>query len=143
MYLRDPNGVRHFFRHYDPDFYKVYFTRDPTAYQSCHQTIILPVGSIPGTWGLAQMTVYDKAQNILRVNFTENIRFELIDTPPVSADFDGDGQVGITDFLLFAEAFGSQSGQESFDAKFDLDGDGQVGIADFLLFVEVFGIQVG
>ena len=143
MYLSDPNGVRHFFRHYDPDFYKVYFTRDPTAYQSCHQTIILPVGSIPGTWGLAQMTVYDKAQNILRVNFTENIRFELIDTPPVSADFDGDGQVGITDFLLFAEAFGSQSGQESFDAKFDLDGDGQVGIADFLLFVEVFGIQVG
>ena len=55
MYLRDPNGVRHHFRHSDQDFHKVYFTRDPTVYQTYHQKIILPVGSIPGTWGLAEM----------------------------------------------------------------------------------------
>ena len=79
MYLRDPQGVEHFFRHYDSDFYKVYFSRDPTIYQTYHQTITLPVGSIPGTWGLAEMTVWDKAQNKLQADFTEIIRFEVLD----------------------------------------------------------------
>ena len=77
MHLRDPQGVEHFFRHHDSDFYKVYFSRDPTVYQTYHQTIILPVGSIPGTWGLAEMTVWDKAQNKLQADFTEIVRFEV------------------------------------------------------------------
>ena len=59
-----------------------------------------------------------------------------------TGDFDGDGQVGITDFLLFVEVFGTQSGQENFDPKFDLDSDGTVGITDFLIFVESFGKTV-
>ena len=77
MYLRDPQGVEYFFRHYGPDFYKVYFSGEPTVYQTYKQTIILPVGSIPGTWGLAEMTVLDKAQNRLRADFTEIVRFEV------------------------------------------------------------------
>ncbi len=141
MYLRDPNGVMHDFRHYDPDFYKVYFTRDPTVYQTYYKTIILPVGSIPGTWGLAQMKVWDKARNILRANFTEIIRFEVQDTL-TSADFDGDGQVGVADFLLFVEVFGTQSGQENFDPKFDLDNNGTIDVSDFLIFVDAFGKTV-
>ena len=52
------------------------------------------------------------------------------------SDFDGDGVVGILDFLLFVEAFGSTN------SKFDIDGDGVVGILDFLLFVEAFGKRV-
>ena len=52
------------------------------------------------------------------------------------ADFNGDKQVNITDFLLFVEAFGSTN------PKFDIDGDGAVGITDFLLFVESFGKTV-
>ena len=139
--LRDPNGVMHHFRHRDDDYYKVYFTRDPAIYQTYHKTVILPVGSIPGTWGLAQMTVWDKARNILRANFTEIIRFEVQDTL-TSADFDGDGQVGISDFLLFVEVFGTQSGQENFDPKYDLDNNGTIGISDFLIFVDSFGKPV-
>lgn len=143
MYLRDPNGVMHHFRHKDPDFYKVYFTRDPAVYQTYHQTVILPVGSIPGTWGLAEMTVWDKARNILRTNFTEIIRFEVTDTPlTASADFDGDGQVAFEDFLAFIHAFGTHSGQENFDPKFDLDGNGEVGFSDFLIFVNSYGKPV-
>ena len=57
----------------------------------------------------------------------------------LTGDFDGDGQVGITDFLLFVQVFGTQSGQENFDPKFDLDSDGTVGITDFLIFVDNFG----
>ena len=140
MYLRDPNGVRHHFWHHDQDFHEIYFSRDPIVYETYERTIILPVGSIPRTWGLAEMRVYDKAQNILRANFTEIIRFEVTDTPlTASADFDGDGQVAFEDFLAFVHAFGIQSGQENFDSKFDLDGNGEVGFSDFLIFVASYG----
>ncbi len=77
MLLRDPQGVEHFFRHHSPDFYKVYFSGDPTVYQTYEQTIILPVGSVPGVWGLAEMTVWDKAQNKFLADFTEIVRFEV------------------------------------------------------------------
>ena len=60
----------------------------------------------------------------------------------VPADFDGDGQVGIPDFLLFVEVFGTHSGQENFDLKFDLDSDGAIGISDFLIFMDSFGKTV-
>ncbi len=142
LYLRDPNGVMHHFRHYDSDFEKVYFTRDPTVYETHYETVILPVGSIPGTWGLAEMKVFDKAYNLLRANFTEIIRFEVEGTPLTSADFDGSGQVDIADFLLFVEVFGTQSGQENFDSKYDLDGNGTIDISDFLIFVDSFGKTV-
>ena len=55
------------------------------------------------------------------------------------ADFDGDGTVGINDFLLFASHFGSAVGHANYDARYDLDGDGQIGIGDFLIFVQDFG----
>ena len=56
-----------------------------------------------------------------------------------TADFDGDGIVGISDFLLFATRFGLSRGDARYDARFDLDGDGTIGISDFLLFVDAFG----
>ena len=77
MLLRDPQGVGHYFVHQDPDAYQVYFSRDPTVYEMFKKTITLPVGSIPGIWGLAEMTVSDKAENTLRADFTEIVRFEV------------------------------------------------------------------
>lgn len=55
------------------------------------------------------------------------------------ADFNGDGQVGFPDFLLFVTAFGT----ENPDPRFDLDDDGKVGFSDFLVFAGVFGKTVG
>ena len=81
MSLRNPQGIMRNFDYYDPDFYKIYFTRDPTVYETYHKTIILPVGSPPGIWGLSGMTIQDKAQNVLRVDFTEVVRFEVGDAP--------------------------------------------------------------
>ena len=77
MLLRDPQGVEHYFVHQDPDAYQIYFSRDPTVYETYKKTIILPVGSVPGIWGLAEMTVSDKAENTLRADFTEIVRFEV------------------------------------------------------------------
>ena len=61
---------------------------------------------------------------------------------PPSPDFDSDGVVGFTDFLLFAGVFGSREGQESYDAKYDLDGNGEIGFSDFLIFVDNFGKKI-
>ena len=95
MYLRDPHGVTHFFRHYDKDFWDLYFSREPTVYETYQKIIILPVGSVPGTWGLAEMTVFDKAKNTQRHDFTEIVRFEVGEAAaaPIIASLPDDTQL--------------------------------------------------
>lgn len=56
-------------------------------------------------------------------------------------DFDGNGEVNLDDFFMFAEAFGKKATGAS--AKFDLDGDGVIGLNDFFLFMERFGRKAG
>ncbi len=56
-----------------------------------------------------------------------------------SADFDGDGSVGFTDFLAFAGHFGKHAADSDFDSRFDLDSNGEVGFSDFLAFISQFG----
>ncbi len=58
---------------------------------------------------------------------------------PPSSDFDGDGIVGIPDFLQFVDHFGLSRGDVGYDAQYDLDGDHTIGIPDFLIFVNAFG----
>ena len=83
--LRDPQGVENYHSHLHRDAYRIYFRGDPTAWESQHKAITLPAGSIPGLWGLAEMTVEDKAQNALRADFTEVIRFEVLSDSQVTA----------------------------------------------------------
>lgn len=54
------------------------------------------------------------------------------------ADFDGDGNIGLSDFISFAGHFGATQGSPNFDSKFDLNGDGNIGLSDFLVFVSRF-----
>jgi len=61
-------------------------------------------------------------------------------TGPITADFDGSGDVGFSDFLAFAQQFGKGSGDPEFDSKFDLNASGSVDFADFLSFVQQFGL---
>ena len=49
------------------------------SYKRYTQKITLPVGSIPGIWGLAEMQVEDKAGNTASHDFTEIVRFEVGD----------------------------------------------------------------
>ena len=111
LYLRDPQGVSHSFRHDSPDFHNVYFQGDPTVYQTYFKSVTLPVGSIPGIWGLAEMNVFDKAENILRSDFTEIVRFEVIDPdsqvtvfaiPQALRKVSGDEQEGLAGEALSA-----------------------------------------
>ncbi len=54
------------------------------------------------------------------------------------SDFNGDGNVDFTDFLFFADAFGTRDIFSGYVAEADLDGDGQVAFPDFLIFVSDF-----
>ncbi len=53
---------------------------------------------------------------------------------PCPADIDGDGDVGINDFLALLAAWGPNPGHPA-----DFDGDGIVGITDFLLLLANWG----
>lgn len=58
-----------------------------------------------------------------------------------SPDVNGDGQVDFGDFVLFAQRFGTNRGDEGYDARYDLDGDGTVGFSDFVIFAGAFGLD--
>ena len=77
-------------------------------------------------------------RELLRQNPNLKIDIDIGELPP-TPDFDGDGIVGIPDFLEFVDHFGLSQGDEGYDARFDLDGDGTIGVGDFLIFVDVFG----
>ena len=53
---------------------------------------------------------------------------------PCPADLDGDGAVGVTDFLALLAAWGPNPGHPA-----DLDGDRQVGVTDFLMLLSLWG----
>ncbi len=55
-------------------------------------------------------------------------------SPPCPADIDGDGAVGIVDFLALLAAWGPNAGHPA-----DLNGDGLVGIVDFLGLLAAWG----
>ena len=53
------------------------------------------------------------------------------------ADFNGDGKIDFTDFVIFAQNFGKVS------PRVDVDNSGKVDFADFIFFASVFGQSVG
>ena len=87
---------------------------------------------------------------LVRAELGRGGRFETI-TPNVhvdlqlqalTPDFDGDGRVGFSDFLLFGSQFGARQGDGRYEARFDLDSDGAIGFGDFLIFGSDFGKEV-
>ena len=130
--LRDPQGVTHYYGHTAPNgnFHNIYFNGDPTVYETYHQTILLPVGSAPGTWGLAEMTVSDKAGNAFRADFTETVRFEVNDVPIYAkSDVNQDGTVDIQDLVIVANAIGHPGAADG-ELNADINADGVVNILD-------------
>ncbi len=104
---------------------------------------------------IRDLTGLESATNLTMLNLTDNPLsslsisthipslqgrgVEVLFARPPMADFNGDGTVGISDFLLFATQFGLSRGDAGYDARFDLDGNGTVGISDFLIFATAFG----
>ncbi len=76
--LRDPQGIEHHFYVYPQDRSNLFPTGDPTKWTTHVWTVILPQGSAPGIWGLAEMTLRDRANNFRTYDFTEILYFEVI-----------------------------------------------------------------
>jgi hypothetical protein len=86
LYLRDPNGAVYYSIHYGGADYPekhnhLYFQGEPNVFRKYTETVVLPKGSIPGTWGLQEMFVVDKAGNRITHDFTEIVRFEIGEEP--------------------------------------------------------------
>ena len=69
-----------------------------------------------------------------------SVLFDLAFSPPPvpqanAFDFNADGQIDFSDFLIFANAF------DSADTRFDLNADGRVGFSDFLYFAKVYEVR--
>ena len=97
------------------------------------------------TLGIKAVTLAESAASSDVVTTTDIISFNanVASSPAASSsDFDGDGMVGTTDFLLFAYHYGSSLGDGTYQAKYDLDGNGVIGLSDVLIFVDNFGSQV-
>lgn len=80
--LRDPQGKMFTYGGGDGIPYDEYgyFDGDPTAWRKYGMTIILPQGSAPGIWGVAEMNVRDLAFNDFTYNFVETMIFEPDDS---------------------------------------------------------------
>ena len=74
-------------------------------------------------------------------NLEANSRIFWMAEGALAADFDGDGAVGFTDFLVFVGSFDTRVGDGAFDARLDLDGNGTIDFTDFLSFSGAFGSQ--
>ena len=79
--LRDPQGIEHFFYMHPQDGYihgSTWFpSRDPSTWSDETWTVLLPAGSAPGIWGVAEIAVQDRANNFKRYDFTEIIHFDV------------------------------------------------------------------
>ena len=77
LLLRDPQGGTHLYYIYPEDAWELYPTSDPTEWQTLERVVILPPGSIPGTWGLAEVKLVDRAGNSEPHNFVEIVHFDV------------------------------------------------------------------
>ena len=68
-----------------------------------------------------------------RIRMIQSVAPGLPQIDFAASDFDGNGRVGFSDFLLFVQAFGSTN------STFDLDESGAVDFTDFLVFATAFG----
>jgi hypothetical protein len=75
-YLKDPQGILHANHHIHKNSYTTYFDGDPTVWEKYTINCVLPQGSVPGVWELAELHILDKVQNERSYNFVETLIFE-------------------------------------------------------------------
>ena len=80
-----------------------------------------------------QLKHVDTGEEIIPVHYVATITAARVSG--LVGDFNGDGRVDLSDFFLFADAFGGT------DPEFDLTGDGNVNFGDFFVFADAFGTK--
>lgn len=75
--LRDPQGLTHSYYHYPTNGTEIFPTEDDLDWLEYTANVILPVGSAPGTWGVIELNLRDRAKNFKTYDFTETIQFNV------------------------------------------------------------------
>lgn len=87
---------------------------------------------------------YDYSYNTLDENGLYKLKADLIAQVEASrymvGDINGDGSVDVVDLLRFVAAFGTASGDSTWDSFCDFNADDYVDVVDLLTFVENFGV---
>ncbi|MDE3265466.1 MAG: hypothetical protein OYL92_10910 [Acidobacteriota bacterium] len=73
----DPQGITHQVWAYDDERGYVFPRSDPSKWKEHTIVYVLPPGSAPGTWGVSDMALYDRAHNFVHHDFTEVIHFTV------------------------------------------------------------------
>jgi hypothetical protein len=82
---------------------------------------------------------YVWGENIGWINLDDAVHF-VAACPACPGDLDGDDVRDLTDFTLFAAAYGSVLGNPNYDPCADMDDDGVVDLTDFGLFAAGYGV---
>ena len=77
--MRDPQGLTTPDYHYAPRRNDIYPSDEDFEWTEYTATVILPPGSAPGTWGITELTLRDRALNFKTYNFTEIVSFQVDD----------------------------------------------------------------
>jgi hypothetical protein len=56
-----------------------------------------------------------------------------------AGDLNGDGLINFNDFVIFAAAYGTSSGNPGYNPLADLNHDGKIDFSDFTMFAAVYG----
>ena len=120
---------------------KVIVSDDPVAVDYHGWQII---AGLRTAHGLAPVSPYpyfiDYAADLYGLGTNDPQQMEIIELElPFAGDLDGDGSVGITDFLLLLAAWGPCDEPCPPSCPADFDGDCQVGITDFLIQLANWG----
>ncbi len=87
--------------------------------------------------GIASVTLSESSSSSDMLTTTNRIEFNA--TTARTPDFDGNGTVGFSDFMAFAEKYRSRRGDGRYQVRYDLNGDGAIDFSDFLSFVGSYG----
>ena len=77
--FRDPQGLTSHHYHYSPRRSSIFPTDADLNWFEYTATIVLPEGSAPGTWGVVELTLEDRAGNFKTYSFTETKQFVVDD----------------------------------------------------------------
>ena len=77
IYFLDPQGITHQVWAYDDERDLLFARSDPTRWEEHTVVHVLPPGSAPGTWGVSNLRLVDRAHNFVHHDFSEVIHFTV------------------------------------------------------------------
>jgi hypothetical protein len=72
-------------------------------------------------------------------DFLVDLWLAVVDASALVGDFDDSGQVDFSDFLVFADCFGTDTASPDWNVACDLEANGSIDFSDFVLFAGAFG----